>query len=70
MVWLLCPGQGLTVQQFPKFRMGGRSCKFYLAAINLSGKGCVGLLLALGAVGERGLMAAAPLYRRDKIKSF
>lgn len=69
MVWLLCSGQGLTVQQFPKFRMG-RSCKFYLAAINLSGKGCVGLLLALGAVVERGLMAAARLHRRDKIKSF
>lgn len=60
MVWLLCPGQGLTASD----------CKFYLAAINLSVARGVGLLLALGASVERGLMVIACLHRRDKIKSF
>lgn len=58
MVWLLCPGQGVTVQQFPKFRMW-RSCKFYLAAINLSGKGC-GLAAGIGCSGGKGFDGGSP----------
>lgn len=53
MVWLLCLGQGLTVQQFSKFRVG-RSCRFYLATINLSGMGC-GLVAGVGCSGWKGV---------------
>lgn len=58
MVWLLCLGQGLTVQQFAKFGMG-RSCKFYLAAINLSGKGC-GLAAGIGCSDGKGFNGGCP----------
>lgn len=52
-VWLSCPGQGVTAWQFPKFRIGGESCKFYLAAINLSDEGC-GLAPGVGCGGGKG----------------